>query len=163
MDVSVTPNANPLKFKKTTSEVYFPYQSSISPRFGSGTDTDHIKNNHYYYFFGLQYQLPSDDGRHWEAGADVLDDGTGVLSIGRKFRLNATEALRPYFKVAGAIHTVPSEQLTTFLRIDNFQIRPSLGYEYFLQHPSSFRMELESWVGTKLMGIHLTVGYSYAW
>ncbi len=163
MNISPTPYVNPAKIKNTQEEVYFPYESSLSPRLGMGTDTDRLRRNAYYYFYGLQYQFPSDNARHWEAGADVMDDGTGILSVGRKFRMNATEGFRPYFKVTGALHAIPSEELTTFLRTDNLQLRPSLGFESFLQHPSSVRVELETWIGLKQLGFHISLGYSYAW
>lgn len=162
MTISPTPQVEAPEFDRNSPTVYFPYESSISPRLGLGTDTKRIKSNEYYYQYGVLYQFASDNGKHWEAGADVLNDGTGVISVGRKIRMNYTEAVRPYFKVGGAIHVNPSEQLTTFLRTENFRIQPSAGFEYFLEHPSSVRLELESWISTKAIGFHFTVGFSYA-
>jgi hypothetical protein len=164
MQIQTPPKVDVAKIKTSQQTVYFPYQSSVSPRLGFGTDTNRLREgNIYYYFYGLQYQLPNDQGIHWEATADVINDGTGVISVGRKLRLTPTEATRPYFKLAGAIHINPSEQLTTFLRSENFQLRPSAGFEYFLQHPSSVRVELETWFSLRYMGLHLSVGYAYAW
>jgi len=161
MDVSKIPEPKS-QFVSSKSQVFFPYESSMSPRFGMGTDSNRISNNEYYFLYGLQYQFAGENGLHWEAGGDVLSDGTGVVSLGRKWRYFPTEAMRPYLKLAGALHIDPSEQLTTFLRTENFQIRPAVGFEYFLEHPSSVRLELESWFSMKKRGLHFCIGYSYA-
>jgi hypothetical protein len=163
MRLSPLPKITPPPADARPTEVYFPYQSSISARLGMGTDSKKISINEYYHLYGVLYQLPSDTGVHWETGTDVYNDGTGVFSFGRKWRLHKDEAFRPYYKLAVALHADPSEQLTTFLRTENFLIRPSAGFEYFLEHPSSARLELETEISTKLIGFHFCVGYSYAW
>jgi hypothetical protein len=147
---------------KGTEEIYFPYRSAISARLGMGSEAKMFSKNEYYYLYGLLYQFPNEHGKHWEAGADVMNDGKGILSIGWKKRFTPTEAIRPYYKLGFAVRIDPSEQLTTFLRNENYQLRPAAGFEYFLEHPSSIRLEIESWVSNREFGFHLCMGYSYA-
>ncbi len=162
MRISPVPKVQVGTGRKGTEEVYFPYRSSISPRLGFGTESKKLSKNEYHYLYGLLFQFPSDHAEHWEAGADVINDGKGVLSIGWKKRYRPTEAVRPYTKIGFAVRVDPSEQLTTFLRNENFQIRPATGFEYFLEHPSSIRLELETWISRSELGLHLCMGYSYA-
>ncbi|MGE3973001.1 MAG: hypothetical protein AB7F59_00595 [Bdellovibrionales bacterium] len=148
---------------KKTNETFYPYQTAISPRLGMGSDSSRFSNLTFHHLFGFHFMLPDPNGRHWEVGTDVINDGTGVLSVGKKFVFKHNNPTRHYLKAAGAVRIVPSEQLNTLLKYEYFQIRGATGFEYFLDDPISARVDCEVFASTKYVGIQFVIGYSWAW
>ena len=163
MSITEPPPLKTSSIEKKTVEIFYPYQSSLSPRLGMGSDSQLFPSYTFYYLLGVHYMLPNQNGRHWEVGVDAINNGTGRLTLGKKFVSNHNGASRPYFKVAAGVKLDPSEQFNTILKLDFYQLRVATGFEYFLAHPISARVDFEGFVTTKSSGIQVVMGYSWAW
>jgi hypothetical protein len=163
MSIAIPPARKSELKSGEASEIFYPYQTSISPRLGWGSDSKLLSSYTFFYFFGFNYALPNQNGRHWEVGFDVNNDGTGVLALGKKMVANYNSAIRPYFKYGAAVKMMPSEQLNTLLKYENYQLRASAGFEYFLTHPMSARVDFEAFAALKFVGFQAVMGYSWAW
>lgn len=159
LDISTPP---PEKKASDETSIYFPYESSISPRLGMGTDSTLLAQNTYYYLFGFNYLFQSTSSSHLEVGFDLINDGSGVITVGQRTIYDQSTYLRPYFKIAVGLKTNASDQLNTFLKKDNYRLIPSMGLERILFKNSSARIDLEPYLTLTTVGLILVMGYSYA-
>jgi hypothetical protein len=156
----------PPPFKKemvasNSQDIFFPYQSSVSPRVGAGTKNQGATNG--FYFLGLNYMLESATKKHFEVGVDLTSDTLGLLHLARKWVFNSTTAFRPYVKAGPTIKLVADQQLATFLKVENYQLRVAGGFERLLKAPMSLRIDLEAALTSGGYECALALGYSWAW
>jgi hypothetical protein len=112
---------------------------------------------------GSLNDLFSDDQLHfYEAGADLLSNGTGSLSLARRW-IFARTRLRPFTKAGFAVVLDPNDELRTFLKVEHYQARASFGFERLISDPISVRFELEGAVGTTAVQVIAGVGLAWAW
>lgn len=148
--------------KFASSENYFyPYQSSISPRFGVFFDSQNLTSIQY--IFGFNYLAESVTNRHWEFGADLYSNANGSLSGGYRWIFFPNDKFRPYAKAGGSLLMVPSDGLGNFISLSHYRVLGAVGFEDILRDPMSVRIDLEVAVGTQRSSVQLCVGYSWAW
>lgn len=146
-----------------SSEYFYRYRNSLSPRAGMVLNSEaYAQDKRFLYIVGFQYLFPTHDLRDFEAGADVVSDGTGRAMFARRWIYSRTR-FRPYTKAGGGVKIIPADGLTTFIRLENLQARAAIGAERLLLAPMSLRCEFEVTVGMKGYEALLTAGYSWAW
>ena len=111
---------------------------------------------------GVEYMFPDADLRSWESGADLISDGSGVLHIARRFELSRSR-FRPFYKLGVGVRVIPSEQLVTFIRLSNYQLRAAFGFEHSVGARQSLRVDFEGLVATTQLQAGCTIGYVWAW
>jgi hypothetical protein len=152
---------NPEAVKK---KVYFRYQKSMSPRLGLLFDPAIIrKDKKLLSVFGFHILFPRQKQPQWEAGVDLVTNSTGRIHLARKWTFDPNDALRPFLKAGAGCRLIGKEQLSSIARIDNYQVRFSLGMEDFISDPMSVRIELDTGLGIKYQEFVLALGYSWAW
>ena len=143
-------------------EFFYRYRHAISFHAGFAYDTKSAaEGKPILSRFGAQYLFPV-DLKSYEAGADLLSDGAGVIHASRRWIYTRTK-LRPYSKAGVGLRIVPADQLATFLKYDNYQIRGAIGFEEIVNVPTSFRMELEAMASTRSAQVSLLFGGVWAW
>lgn len=162
--VSITePPPAKAKTIHASTEIFFPYQSSVSPRAGVGTHTRRPSDSPYFYFVGLNLMFDSPTSRHVEVGVDLTSESHGLLHLAYKWVYNHNSSFRPFLKIGPSIVLNPSEQLGTFLKPENYQARIGGGIEKLLKVPMSIRIDLEAALGSGRADFASGLGYSWAW
>jgi len=144
-------------------DVFYAYPSALNPRLGIGSNTELISEKIFYHFFGIQYSYQNTDQQYWETGIDVMNDGGAIPHFGLKWVWNRTSIFRPYFKMAGGILLYASDSLAGLLKTENLLLRPSSGFEYFLQGNSSARLDVDWIFHSQHVGAQVAIGYTWAW
>lgn len=91
---------------------------------------------------GAQYMFTTESRLNFEAGADLLSDGSGAIHVAQR-KVYGQSRFRPYIKAGVGVRIVPSDQLATFLRHENYQLRLAGGFEHLVRDPYGFRLEAE--------------------
>ena len=147
----------------TSSEYFFPFRSSLSPRVGIVYNAEAMEEKHgLLYVIGFQYLFQTRDMKSYEIGADIITRGTGRLHLARRWLLTRTRT-RPYLKAGGGFVLKPEQGMTTFIRYENLQARGAIGVEVLLTPPLSLRAEAELAAGIDQQEGIVTAGYSWAW
>ncbi len=140
---------------------YYPYQQQLTYR--SGYDSDYPKLGVDNWVIGFQYLFPKFLSPKLEAGADLLDNGTGHLHVGARWIRTERSYFRPSVKV-GLDHLAESrEGLATFTKIENYFARGSATLEYVVWNPFSLRLEYEILANFDKMRAVATLGISHGW
>lgn len=148
---------------KRARDIFYPYQSSVSPRAGAGVSSRKVSNENAFYFVGLSYMLDSPHSRHHEFGIDLTSQSHGLFHAAYKWVFDHNSAFRPHLKFGTTVMLVPSEQLGTFLKASNYQLRGAAGFEKLLKAPMSLRCDLEAaWISGGYAAA-FSLGYSWAW
>jgi len=134
--------------RATEREFFYHYRQSLSAMVGPAYRTDAIQDPDTQ--LSLKYWRQPTDGVSLEAGADLVSDGTGALHVSKKNNTGRGQ-LRGYLSYGLAIRIVPNEQLVTFLKIQNWQIRGAMGAEW--QWPWG-----KSWSLRGELGVNLSPG-----
>lgn len=108
----------------------------------------------------LLYLFSDDALRGYEAGAELLSDGTGAISLSRRFIFERTR-FRPYTKAGFAIRIDPKDQLATFLRYEHYRLIGAAGFELNLNDPISLRFECG--LGASFRSLEANAGAGLAW
>ncbi len=141
-------NDEKLAQRATAREFFYHYRQSLSAMAGPAYRTDAIQDPDTQ--LSLKYWRQPTDGLSLEAGADLVSDGTGALHLSKKSNTGRGQ-LRGYLSYGLAIRIVPNEQLVTFLKIQNWQIRGAMGAEW--QWPWG-----KSWSLRGELGVNLSPG-----
>ncbi len=150
--------------QKEEKEYIFPYNQSLSPRYGIVFDQETFSNRQLPdYIIGVNFMLPSDDHIHWEVGADVRSNATGRLNVGYKYVINYKSSLRPYGKVGFSMLATPKDGIASILRLTNYHALIAFGIEDTLTDPLSFRMDIELVAGSEQIAAFLCFGYVWSW
>lgn len=157
--VNVTP-APPLPPETADPDAYYhKYRQSLSLRAGPEWSFNNIQAPGL--SLGILYAFPSKDRRGIEAGADLNPEGSGTLHIARR-ELVGNEKFRPFYKYGIGVQIIGSDQLVTFLRLKNWQLRGSGGFEWTTSETTSFRCEIEPILSTEKLKVIVAIGAVFA-
>lgn len=106
---------------------------------------------------GAQYLFQTKDRFALEGGADLLTDGSGSIQLAQR-KIWGQSRFRPYIKAGAAVRIVPSDQLATFLKHENYQARFAGGFERLVKDPYGARVELELMVSARSQAASLLLG-----
>jgi hypothetical protein len=154
----------PAPEKINSDDFFYSYRRALIIRAGALYDTEAAQNgtSNPLVDLGLGYLFPDEKWKSLEAGADLLSDGTGVLHLEKRFEFSRTR-FRPYLKAGAGLRVDPSDQLATFLKYQNYQLRGAAGFDQLIQLPASLRIEIESTISTKTVQIGLSIGAVWAY
>lgn len=144
---------------KITSAYFHPYRRGLTARLASVFDT---KAAGLLTMIGVQYHFSARNLRGFEAGADLVSDGTGTAHVAQRF-IFARGRFRPFAKAGLGLHIIPADQLVTFIRPENYMILGALGFEQLVWGHSSVRAEAETSVSGRALQAGLSLGYVWAW
>ena len=157
--VQLTP-APPMTESVREADYFYRYRQSLLVRGGALVDfnqTSTLGSN-----IGFQYRFPFENSQRIEVGADLLNEGAGVLHAAR-FHFADDSRRRWFYKYGAGIRVVPSQQLVTFLKLANWQVRLGGGMEWTLADPFSVRLDLEGAISTEKLTAISTIGFAYGW
>jgi hypothetical protein len=143
-------------------EYFHPYRKAFTLRLGGIYSTASSDPSALPVIGGLQFFTTLQSLATYEAGADLISDGTGLLTLARRYVLTRTK-FRPYLKFGGALVVVPSDQLVNFIKYDNYRLEGATGAEYLVSEGSSLRLEAEGFLGLKTVQGLVALGYVWAW
>lgn len=150
----------PIKKTERESDYFYRYRQALTVRGGVIMDLNNLGtlgSN-----LGFQYRFPFHHSQRIEIGADLMNEGAGVLHAAR-FHFFDDSRLRWFYKYGLGIRVVPAQQLVAFLKLANWQVRLGGGIEWTLQDPFSLRFDLETTVSSEKLTTISTVGAAYAW
>ncbi|MBL7689084.1 MAG: hypothetical protein JNJ49_13705 [Bdellovibrionaceae bacterium] len=139
---------------------YFRYRQSITVRGGIEQRFNDIGSPGS--ILSILYWFPRKDLRGIEGGADLQSDGSGTIHIASR-NVVGKGRWRGFHKLGGGVRIVPSDQMVTFLRLKNWQLRMSGGVEYSISDPYTLRLDLDGTVSTERMAALLTFGVAWNW
>ncbi len=161
IDISPAPPPRPNEALQRR-EYFYPYRRAITLRGGeirssverNGTKTPKMT--------GIQVLYTTLEQESYEASADLLTDGSGVLQFGPRYIFSRSE-FRPYASVSGRILVNPADGLALFVNFASFQVAGAAGIEYLVHEAQSLRLQGEVAIGTTTMHIIASLGYVWAW
>ncbi len=158
VDVAKPP---PLIVRHGEKEYFYPYSRTLSARLGGVLDSEKLKDKGVLLLGGVLYLYRYRPNEYYDFGFDIRNDSFGTIHAERRW-ISGRAAARPYYKAGAGINLVPNDQLATFLKLKNYQIRGAIGIEKIFIPPMSFRYELELLQGEATTLI-LSIGYSWGW
>ncbi len=151
----------PLIVKLQEKEYFYPYSRTLSARFGGVLDSQKFSDKGFLLLAGVIYLYRHRPNEYYDFGFDVRNDNYGTIHAERRW-ISGRAASRPYAKAGLGLNLIPSDQLATFLKFQNYQIRGAVGIEKIFISPMSFRYEVELLQGEATILI-LSLGYSWGW
>lgn len=142
------------------ADYFFRYRQSLLVR--GGAQIDFTRSNSLGSNLGFQYRFPFKNSQRFEIGADLQNEGVGVLHASR-FHFSDDSRRRWFYKYGAGIRIVPAQQLVTFLKLANWQARLGGGIEWTIADPFSFRIDLEGALSIEKLTAVSTIGIAYAW
>lgn len=140
---------------------YYPYHQAFTVR--SGYDSDFPKLSFNNWVLGFQYLFPKFLSPKLEAGADLIDNGTGHLHAGVRYYYHEKSYFRPSAKIS-LDHLAESENgLATLTKFENYFARGSVTLEYVVANPYSLRLEGELLINFKKTHTFIVLGLSRGW
>ena len=161
IDIGQPPPAPPRR-DNAEQEFFYPYRNSLTARLGGALINSAVTNGGFQTVLGVEYSFTTPSLNIYEAGADLIADGTGHLHFSRKI-VYSRARFRPYVKLGAGLLINPADSLVTFIKYQNYEIRASMGSEQLMWAPRSVRLELEGLLGGNTAQIGVTVGYVFAW
>lgn len=162
VDIAPEPPAPPSAALKIG--YFHKYRSGLSALVFGGADSKNYQDGKSPVFsrLSLQYLFPTQELHALEAGADLQSDGSGALGLSYRWIFSRT-LFRPYTKLGAAIRIEPADQLAALLRIKNYQVRGSAGFERTIKAPISMRLDAELVVGARAVEALAGLGLVWAW
>jgi len=160
-NMAVTP-APALKNKSGLPDPrYYPYRQQLT--FRTGYDSEYPKIAVDNWVLGFQYLFPKFLAPKLEAGADLIEGGSGHLHAGMRWMAWEKSYFRPSVKV-GLDHLADGKEgLATLTDWEHYFIRGSACLEYVVWNPFSLRLEHEILANFDKMRAVLTLGISHGW
>lgn len=158
VDIATPP---PLILRHQEREYFYPFSRTLSARFGAVLDSQKYSEKGVLLLAGVIYLYRHRQNEYYDFGFDVRNDAFGTFHVQRRW-ISGRAATRPYFKAGFGLNLVPADQLATFLKIKNYQLRGGVGLEKIFIAPMSFRYELEL-LQSESTAIILSIGYSWGW
>jgi hypothetical protein len=162
LDIGQPPPPGPRAAFQDREDFFYRYRKAITVRGGFLAATKEVDMKNTFTLLGIQYRFPNRNLTSFELGADLLLDGPGVLHVARRWEFSRT-ANRPYFKGGLGVQVVSEEQLVTFLKLSNYQLRGAAGFEHSVNETQSARFELELMITTKVVQAIASFGYVFGW
>ncbi len=153
-------NAEPVRRTDVQNDYFYRYRNSISVRSGAEVWLQDLKNPGP--LLGVLYWFPLKELGSLEVGTDLARDGFGTIHAGLR-SIVGFERFRWFYKWGFGIRVVASDQLVTFVRPRNWQLRAGGGLEVTLADPISLRFDLGAIYGFERSSVDATVGLSFAW
>lgn len=150
----------PLKIHVQERDYFYPYRQALTVRGGALIDsnqTNTLGSN-----MGFLYRFPFDNSQRIEVGADLLNEGVGVLHASRFF-FTDDDRFRWLYKYGIGIRVVPSQQLVTFLKLANWQARAGGGFDWTISNPYSLRVDVEAAISSEKISAIASFGLAYGW
>ncbi len=151
----------PLIPSQKDQEYFYPYSRALSARFGATVDTQKKSDSTVLYLGGVIFLYRLRPNEFYDFGFDVRSDSNGTIHTERRWIFGRAKT-RNYIKAGVGLNLVPDDQLATFLKFKNYQIRGAVGFERTFYNPMSLRYEFELLVGQGI-GAILSFGYSWGW
>jgi len=145
---------------QNTQAYYFRYRQSITVRGGIEEKFNDIGSPGS--ILSVLYWFPRKDLRGIEGGADLQSDGSGTIHIASR-NVIGKGRWRGFHKLGGGVRIVPSDQMVTFLRLKNWQLRMSGGVEYSISDPYTLRLDLDGTASIERLAALLTLGVAWNW
>jgi hypothetical protein len=152
--------AEPIQIRPIENDYFYRYHQSLSLRGGGEVALGDLQNPGP--TMGILYWLPLRSGSSIEPGVDLSRDGFGTIHAGLRTVLG-NERFRWFYKWGAGIRIVASDQLVTFVRPRNWQLRAAGGFEITLSDPISFRLDFDAIYGLERSLVDLTLGLAFAW
>ena len=153
----------PLKAGEGSQREYFyPYRQAMTVRAGQAFSTVSTNDTNTPLLGGIEYELMTEERKTYEAGADLMSDGTGALSLAKRW-IYTRSRLRPYTKAGVGLLVRPADGLAALVNFVNFRADGAAGAEYLVRKAQSVRLELEAAISTKALVVNGTFGYVWAW
>jgi hypothetical protein len=152
--------AEPIHIDPIENDYFYRYHRALSLRGGGEIALSDLKNPGP--VMGILYWFPIRNLDGLEAGADLTRDGFGTIHAGLRTALG-NERFRWFYKWGAGIRVVASDQLVTFVRPRNWQLRGAGGFEVTLSDPFSFRVDVDAIYGIERSVVDATVGLAFAW
>jgi hypothetical protein len=112
--------------------------------------------------FGASWSFPTEELKIYEFGVDFLSDVTANAHFARRFDFSRSR-LRPFATLGAGVRVVPSDQLVTFLRFQNYQLRASAGIEDTIWDPLNIRTEIQTSVSGHSVQAGLILGLNWGY
>ena len=161
IDIAAPPPPRPVSAEE--KEYFYRYRSALTFQTGLVYDTRAVNDGTSFLTrLGTQYDFTTEDRRKYEGGADLLSDGSGSLEGFQRFVFGQGR-FRPYVKGGLGLRVVPADQLATFLKYENYQLRGAAGLEQLVKDPIGLRVELEAMLSSRSLGLSLLFGGVFAW
>ncbi|MES2962455.1 MAG: hypothetical protein V4760_01100 [Bdellovibrionota bacterium] len=106
---------------------------------------------------GAQYMFTTEKRENYEAGAHLLSDGSGAIHFAQR-KVYGQSRFRPFIKAGAGVRIVPADQLATFLKHENYQIRVAGGMEQLVKVPYGVRIETELMVSSRSQAAAVLLG-----
>ncbi len=162
-DAVVISPAPPERPDANRPSFFYRYRNGLSPMFGIAYDTRASNDEPgILTVMAIRYLFASESLSSFEAGAELLSNGSGAFQIQKRIDYSRTK-FRPYTSLGGGIRIVPKDEVATLLRYEHLQLRGSAGLEYFTTDPISARIDVTGIVTTKSPQAQLTLGATWAW
>lgn len=145
---------------QTPQAYYFRYRQSITVRGGIEEKFNDIGSPGS--ILSVLYWFPRKDLRGIEGGADLQSDGSGTIHIASR-NVIGKGRWRGFHKLGGGVRIVPSDQMVTFLRLKNWQLRMSGGVEYSISDPYTLRLDIDGTLSSERMAALVTLGVAWNW
>jgi hypothetical protein len=155
------PPPGPKKLVTTNFEDYFyPYRRAIAVRVGRVFLSTHGLSEPS--LTGVQFWVKTEENISYEAGADLMTDGSGSLQISRRF-IFADGKFRPFAKLGAGILVIPENGLAVWVNFANYRAHAAIGAEYLLRRSESIRVDFESTWSVNDVQALASAGYVWAW
>jgi hypothetical protein len=156
IDISPPPPIPPGYQQK--QEYFHKYRQALTAQIGFVYDTKAVSDGtEMLSRLGAQYLFTTESHLNFEGGADLLSDGSGAIHVSQR-KIYGQSRFRPYIKAGAGVRIVPADQLATFLRHENYQIRAAAGFEQLFKDPYSYRLEIEAMVSSRSQAGSVLVG-----
>jgi hypothetical protein len=156
-DIAPAPLA-PIEADPTLERQFF-WRQAVSPRAGIQFDEEKIAPGYIPdIIFGFAYLFPSETAEHWEATVDLQPDGSGTPGFGRVYFFNEHQFLHPFIRGGLKTRFIPSEQMATFVNIENLQVAGSFGIEDQLYKKIFAHIEMEVALGPRFRTLTIMAG-----
>lgn len=157
LKITPAPPAPLIKIEQSP-EYFYQYRKALTGRLGLGYDT---KSSATFSDIGASF-LFSHKLKSYEAAADLMSDGAGLIHAYRRF-IYGSGRFRPYSKVGIGVRIVPADQLATVLRYEHYQLRGGGGAEWLVMNAISARLDGELAVSARGLQALVTLGAVFAW
>lgn len=152
--------AEPIRIRPIENDYFYRYHQAIALRAGGEVSLSDLQNPGP--SMGILYCFPLRTLPSLEVGVDLSRDGFGTIHTGSRTVLG-NEKFRWFYKWGAGIRIVASDQLVTFVRPRNWQLRAAGGFEVTLTDPVSFRVDLDAVYGFERSLVDATMGLAFAW
>ncbi len=162
VDIAPAPPASPREARRLG--YFYKYRNAITAFYYAGADSKNITEDKSPFIqrFSLQFLFPTENLHALEASADLFSDNSGALGLSYRWIFSRTR-LRPYTKLGAAVRIDPDDQLAALLRLKNYQLRGSVGFEQTLGDPVSLRFDAELIASGRSVEALAGLGLVWAW